>query len=78
MFIKLQKFNKEASNVFTLSNPTLFKNTTEYIDTALKAIALPISENKIHLNKDMESTFNFAIDSISALYDQYMQDYNRI
>lgn len=78
MFIKLQKFNKEASNVFTLSNPTLFKNTTEYIDTALKAIALPISEGKIHLNEDMTNTFNFAINSISALYDQYMQDYNRI
>lgn len=78
MFIKLQKFNKEASNVFTLSNPTLFRNTTDYIDTSLKAIALPISEGNIHLNKDMYNTFNFAIDSISALYDQYIQDYNRI
>ena len=48
----------------------------EIIGMAIQNVAIPISEGTIDINfsKELVKTYGTAVTSISALYDQYIQD----
>ena len=71
----IAKFDTDVACSLNEDNSEMLKTVKDYIDGALKCIAVPICEGKMGLkNEELKSAFNFAITNISALYDQYLQD----
>ena len=73
MFNVESKFNRELLNIFNENNTNFTSDVSNYIATSLDQIAIPLMESDLNSN-DLSNAYNTAITSISALYDQYIQD----
>lgn len=73
-YIEMYKFDNGMSTMLE-NNDNILKDISDYISLAIDKVAKPIAENKIPLKSNiLIESYNIAVESIAALYDQYIQD----